>query len=129
MISNKAGIYFDFNPPIITNSCINTIYDGDIDSLDCNPLNLIVEELENQRNINVYPNPTNDRITISTNETDKEMIQISITDLSGKVVFKSMKDSGKDLELNLESLETGTYLLIIRSVSGQLVKSSRIVKI
>jgi uncharacterized delta-60 repeat protein/uncharacterized repeat protein (TIGR01451 family) len=129
VISNKAEIYFDFNPPIITNSCINTIYDGDLDSLDCNPVNLIVEELGNQRNINVYPNPTSNRITISTNETDKEMIQISITDLSGKVVCKSMKDQNIDLELDLTSLETGTYILIIRGVSGELVNSSRIVKI
>ncbi len=37
--SNKAHIYFDFNPPIITNNCINTIYDCDTINLEISDFN------------------------------------------------------------------------------------------
>jgi uncharacterized delta-60 repeat protein/uncharacterized repeat protein (TIGR01451 family) len=219
VISNKAEIYFDFNPAIITNTCSNTIYDGDLDDLACDPGNDLVDSIvvttiggvpgqittpagtlqlqavvypfaANQSVIwsiiqvtggatisvtglvtasdngtvwakvlsaedptkadsilititnqdlgitalkgsdfSVFPNPTSNRIIISTNSKQEEMMQVVITDLFGKEVHKSTKDPNKNLELDLRPLETGTYILIIRGVSGELVKSSRIVKI
>lgn len=130
IISNKAEIYFDFNPAIVTNSCNNTIYDGNLNDLECDPgNNLAVEELSEENNFYFYPNPTSDRIRIKTNSKQEEMILIVLTDLSGKEVNRAVKDPDNDLEVDLTSLETGTYLLIMRSVSGELVNSSRIVKI
>lgn len=130
LISNKAEIYFDFNPAILTNSCSNTIYDGNLDELDCSPGTLANEALLDESKIHVYPNPTNDRITISTDTKQKNMMQVSITDLSGKVVHKAIKTPDNNLELYLESLETGTYILIMRgAASGELIQALRIVKI
>lgn len=48
-IYNNAGIYFDFNPPIITNTVMNTLSDGNFpysqgDTLDVNAFNSYVWE-------------------------------------------------------------------------------------
>jgi uncharacterized repeat protein (TIGR01451 family) len=58
LIANEAGIYFDFNDPIITNTSAHKIYDGfvEVSSLD---------ELSKQSSlIHVYPNPSNGDVTI-----------------------------------------------------------------
>ncbi len=56
----------------------------------------------------IYPNPTTGSVKI---ETQKMISSINILDLSGKLIkqFKSLKTS--QLELNLEDLESGTYML------------------
>lgn len=216
VISNKAEIYFDFNPAIVTNTCSNTIYDGDFDNLDCYPVILVdsivvttqggipgqittpagtlqlqamvypstvnqsvtwsiipvtggatisstglvtaanngtvwakAVSIENPTKADsilititnqdlgitalngseflVFPNPTSSQITISTNSEQEEIMQVVITDLSGKEVLNGMKIPNSNLELDLTSLERGTYILIINGSSGELVK--RIVKI
>lgn len=219
VISNKAEIYFDFNPAIITNTCSNTIYDGDLDDFVCISGNELVDSVVvatqgsipaqittpsgtlqlqalvypltvnqnvywsiipvtggatisvsglitasgngtiwakavsvednakadsilititnqdlgisdlNQFDFAVYPNPTNNRITISAYFKQDEMMQVIVTDLSGKEIYKAAKDPNKDLVLDLTPFETGTYILKIKGASGEIVKSSRIVKI
>lgn len=129
-ISNKAEIYFDYNPAIVTNSCSNHIFVGDLDGFDCDPgSNLAVEELTEKGSIHFYPNPTNDKITISTDDL-KGNVKVLITDLSGKTILEQTKDSSNDLELNLGSIEGGTYLLIIQDIiSGEWIQSFRMIKI
>lgn len=130
VISNEAEIYFDYNPAIVTNSCLNTVFVGDLDQFDCNSGNLILEELVNENEISVYPNPANDFITIHTNSLLKDQLEVFITDLSGKLILHTFKIQDKDLDLNLISLEKGTYILMMRNtVSGAIIQNSKIVKI
>jgi hypothetical protein len=130
VISNEAEIYFDYNPAIVTNSCLNTVFVGDLDQFDCNSGNLILEELVNENEISVYPNPANDFITIHTNSLLIYQLEVFITDLSGKLILHTFKIQDNDLDLNLISLEKGTYILMIRNtVSGAIIQNSKIVKI
>ena len=59
VITNKAGIYFDFNDPIITNE-VTSIVD-----------NLLVTSLKNKKtnnSLNIYPNPAQSMININLDE-------------------------------------------------------------
>ena len=39
-ITNQAGIYFDYNPPVITNGVLNTIYDCTLMNFNLNPITM-----------------------------------------------------------------------------------------
>ncbi len=60
MIYNSAGIYFDFNPPIITNQVFHTIGSDFVNSIVIN-----VDKLANPSiSIKAFPNPFRDQTTL-----------------------------------------------------------------
>lgn len=61
------------------------------------------EDILSDDNLNVYPNPSNSKITISTNS---PLIYISIIDLTGKEVLKT-----KEKILDISELSNGIYLV------------------
>lgn len=93
-----------------------------IDSLGCSKYSstvshIIVEDFtsinENDININVYPNPTLDIIYINYNET----ISYNLTTLSGQILL-----SGKEKDIDLNSFDSGVYILEITLNNGNTVK-------
>ncbi len=70
-------------------------------------------------NIQVYPNPTRDRVFIAFS---KQEYNVSVSDLSGRVILNEKNAE----ELTLKNLSNGTYLLTIES--GGESKSVRIIK-
>lgn len=130
VISNKAEIYFDFNPAIITNTCSNTIFAGDLDQYVCNEENLGLDESTAENEIAIYPNPTRDFITIHSNDGLNEQLEVLLTDLTGKLILMTLLKHNTDLNLDLSSLDKGTYILMIKNpLSGTFIQNSRIVKI
>ncbi|MEJ6589643.1 MAG: T9SS type A sorting domain-containing protein [Crocinitomicaceae bacterium] len=105
LIENDADIYFDFNPPIITNETYHNIFVGFVE-VD-NPtvsFNLLTSE----NRIKVYPNPTKYLITIESEDSiDKTF---SIFDQQGRVViFGKLKAVSTDV--SLENLSRGAYTI------------------
>jgi uncharacterized repeat protein (TIGR01451 family) len=104
-ITNSAGIYFDFNDPIITNTTIHRIFEGFVESV------LQVDNLDSKsENILIYPNPTNYCITIRGEQNLNQ--SFSIFDQMGRLVFKG-KLNGLNTEVNLSILSKGVYTLKI----------------
>lgn len=70
---------------------------------------------------NVYPNPGNDKITISINTSESG--RILITDLSGKKVLdeKTNFENGQT-QTDISSLENGMYILTVILENGQTAK-------
>ncbi|MBN2663618.1 MAG: T9SS type A sorting domain-containing protein [Bacteroidales bacterium] len=63
--------------------------------------------------INVYPNPAADVLFINS---DKEIIQVNIVDLTGKTVFNNNYDVGQNtLKIKLNNLSGGIYFLKIQT--------------
>jgi hypothetical protein len=94
VIENTAGIYFDFNEPIITNTTFHEIGDDFIHvSL------LSVEQLNASRNfdVKVYPNPFVDVATIEIINGFKatKPCSLSVFDVSGKMVLQLNSDHNK----------------------------------
>lgn len=96
---NNAQIYFDYNLPIETNTVTTKIIG-----------NLEVNEFENAL-INVYPNPTNGKLTI---ESKTDISSIIITTIYGQNVMKINNSN----EINISECSKGIYFLTIRDKTG-----------
>ncbi len=94
-----------------------------------------VEDLRPEIEMTVYPNPTNDIVSLKVesskvypvgNSNRVESMQYTVTDLSGKVL-----EQGEILStlqtLNFTNYSVGTYLISI-SRNNQLIKSFQIIK-
>jgi hypothetical protein len=100
-IQNTAGIYFDFNAPVITNSTLNTIYDPSG-----------VGEITAGNGISIFPVPADQYVQIST--TGKAVSEIVLTDISGRVI-RSEQLTGTTGKLFTGDLADGVYLISVRS--------------
>jgi len=105
VIQNSAAIYFDFNPPIITNTSWHTIHE-DIFTIS---IDKIVEE---QLQVKIYPNPTTGLIYIDKN--DNLEINIQLVDNLGQVLIDKTSNSSIT-EINLDRFTTGIYYLSINN--------------
>lgn len=70
---------------------------------------------------NVYPNPFNQSITISSEDTSIENGLVSIYDIHGRLI-ETINNVGQGSILNLEHLESGVYLFVLESKAGKSVK-------
>lgn len=100
-IENTAYIYFDWNPPIITNTTynINESIGG------------IMEY--GVSNYNLFPNPTSDLVNIQT----IGKFQYELMDIYGKLIERG---SGTDQkQVDLSSFESGLYVLQLVDANGR----------
>jgi hypothetical protein len=82
---------------------------------------MAVSEVHNLK-LNIYPNPVKDLLNIESND---ELSKVEIFDLSGKQIFLQ-KTGSKNLQLNISSLNAGTYIL--KASSAMKVLTSKIIK-
>lgn len=113
-IYNSGDIYFDFNPPVITNKTMHTVN-----------RNVQVNTSENQmaeglNDIHIYPNPFNSEIYI-VSQADLTGEKFFISDVYGKKI-KSGRLTGKVTTLVTGNLEKGIYLLTVRSTKQKTYK-------
>ena len=75
-----------------------------------------VEVKENIQTLIVYPNPTIGKTRIQIPESFKRRIDLTITDVAGRIVFKEngMESFGEEIEVDLSKLVNGTYFLSIQ---------------
>lgn len=108
-IKNTAHIYFDWNDAIITNTTYNVN-----SALGLNEFSAT--------NLNVFPNPTKDVITVKSSET---INRVEIVSLSGQVVITHF-DETSEATLSTQGLVSGVYLVRVHTDSGiatkQLIK-------
>lgn len=105
-IENEASIYFDFNPPIITNKVLNTIYDVLLIATKSNS-NI---NSSNTTPISVFPNPTTNMINIELTDPVSNL-SIELVDINGKSIEKLSTKSQTHIQLNAEKLEQGIYII------------------
>lgn len=72
----------------------------------------------------IFPNPANDKITVSS--TDK-MEFISVTDIAGRVVEFKSESSCKLIEINTTELKCGIYLINVQLKNGELKREKIII--
>lgn len=107
--SNIAGIYFDFNAPIITNIETTTVEN-----------NLSIDDL-NTIDIVVHPNPTSDYFTIGHQET-LNIKSVDLFDISGKKV----RQYSASASYNTQDLSPGIYFIKIKTDQAEI--NNRIIK-
>ncbi len=112
-ILNKASIYFDFNPPVSTNTSVNTFTRSIVTSAT-NQL-----AMENGE-FNIYPNPASDNITINYTSSLKNYT-INIYDVMGSLV-KTMICKSASATIPVGEFTSGIYLLNVKDGNHSSVK-------
>lgn len=79
-----------------------------VETINCNTN---IDPVENDLEVQFYPNPTNERAFINSTET---IDKYSVISSDGKMMFDQMVDN-KEFEINLSSLSPGWYLLQINA--------------
>lgn len=79
------------------------------------PSTASLTEKENNFGLNVYPNPANDQVTVDFKLDNTASVNVSVTDLTGKVVYTSdlgSKTSGDHkLSFNTAAFSNGIYMI------------------
>ncbi len=102
-VLNNASIYFDFNPPIVTNTTQWNLVD--------NFLILATEELN--ETIAIYPNPSDGNLIIAVEKPST----YHLMDITGKVLSNNTLQSGQNtLKFNVAS---GIYFLHVKDTFGK----------
>jgi hypothetical protein len=79
VIANSADIYFDFNPPIVTNIVSNILQS----------VNTGIYDSEEEASISIYPNPFDDELILKQQDIREKIVSISIYDVFGKLIYNS----------------------------------------
>lgn len=110
VLTNKANIYFDFNPPVITNTSLNTL----VYELDAG----IEDQTNSTNNLRVYPNPACNILIIDSQNGSIE--NCIITNALGQIVYNSANEinANHKIQLNIAKLSAGVYFVKVRASNG-----------
>lgn len=98
-IKNRAHIYFDYNPAVITNQTINNFL---------SPTS--IQSRVTSGEITIYPNPAKDHLYVQFQKRGEK--KITLTDVMGKTIFE--KDCLEDnCQIDLEEFSGGVYFVKI----------------
>ncbi|RYZ84409.1 MAG: T9SS type A sorting domain-containing protein, partial [Proteobacteria bacterium] len=106
-VLNNAGIYFDYNFPILTNEAETVFSD------------LSTGVITADASIVMYPNPTIESVRINASSTIEKA---EVFDSQGRLVEVVRFDNKKNAILATSHLASGTYILRISSASGTAVQ-------
>ncbi|MFK7031911.1 phospholipase D-like domain-containing protein [Flavobacterium oreochromis] len=86
----------------------------------------INENLINDTNFNVFPNPFNNVITLKNSMQSPNLVEVSIFDTTGKEIFTKKINPIEEEQINLNELSNGIYFLNINS--GKTSKKIKLIK-
>ncbi|MBS1614257.1 MAG: T9SS type A sorting domain-containing protein [Bacteroidetes bacterium] len=113
-INNTAYIYFDFNPPVVTNTATNTI------AVEEDTVEVGMNFVPRDFGIALYPNPANSQVTISTSTPCRS---VSIIDTYGRVVLTQSMNGTSSTTISIANLPSGVYYVNVgNGVVKKLVK-------
>lgn len=116
VIANKASIYFDYNPPIVTERVITSIVA---------PLSSIDPTIK--PSFTIVPNPSFNDIIIKDIPFSKARFEIF--DMAGNVVSKGIITSSDNNKININHLTSGQYIITLKSQTSKEIYSSSFIKI
>lgn len=88
----------------------------------------IVRSASNAK-INIAPNPVTSMLTVRIDGKDQEQNNVQILDIFGRVVYKGQPTTSKTILLNLAGFQQGSYFLQVLDLSGQPVKTFKVIKL
>jgi Leucine-rich repeat (LRR) protein len=111
-INNNASIFFDYNSPVITNTATTRVQ--------------ITTGIADNKKLafKLFPNPSSEKITVELPYAGNG--KWLLIDISGKIIKQSnIENNTKSFDINVNDIESGTYLLSIESNDN--LSSSKIV--
>jgi uncharacterized repeat protein (TIGR01451 family) len=114
VIENKAGIYFDFNEAIITNTTHHVLGENFVES---NLVGLSTQRPDNTIAINVYPNPSKDDVTFEILNAQQSNYSLQIFNSIGSSVLQRSISNNK-ITIQKGSLPAGIYFYQVSYAQG-----------
>jgi uncharacterized repeat protein (TIGR01451 family) len=122
LIENRAGIFFDFNEAVLTNTVWHTVDTGFLDK------NLLIN-LEEKKPISlltIFPTPANDLVHIGfRNLIGFGNLRLRLSDAFGRLVLEQ-KMTGNGAEIHRNGLSSGVYFLEILA-EGRVLEVGKVV--
>lgn len=111
ILKNQAGIYFDFNEAVITNTTSHTVGKDFMPSI----VSKINQLDTHDYNISIAPNPVVQSLNITIdNGNASDIYSVFIFDILGRQV-KRLYFNTQSMNINRENIENGIYLLEVRA--------------
>jgi len=121
LIENTASIFFDFNPPIVT----NTIQSVMVSEL---PRTTSVKELAEEGIIKVYPNPFTDYLIFEYPDLPiHKPPMLRLFDVTGKLVKQAIMEQ-PSFQLRLPQMNNGLYFYQLMETNGQIIGIGKVIK-
>ena len=86
-----------------------------------------VLEIDNNNEINVYPNPTENIIKVEFEHQTNQKINVELYDLTSKLIFLKSY-STDDVAVDLNDFNSGIYILKVKDDEGNILSSEKVVK-
>jgi hypothetical protein len=111
-VINNAGIYFDFNAPVLTNDAVtNIISPTSVHAISTGDLK-----------VNLYPVPAGNFLSINIQDSKSKLVTYQLVDITGKTIssekFIVVNAGNGFVNENISFLERGFYLIKFRTDSG-----------
>ncbi len=103
----RAGIYFDANPVVMTNTATNKT---------CFPA--LIDEVARNSKITVFPNPATDQLTVKA-EDFMSYSEVTINNMIGQQVIQA-EVSGKQTNISISGLPAGIYYVVMKNNDDQM---------
>lgn len=121
VISNKAGIYFDFNEPVITNATLHTVGIPEVVITDTE------EPLPGETKMQANPNPFMESFTVNLSSAiSDQSLHVSLMDSNGRIVAKKAF-SGHAVNIPRDNLPQGVYHFLIVNENGHRIGNGTVV--
>ena len=111
VVTNSANIYFDFNPPIITNTTLTTFSNSTVGIATING--------PEAGTIRLSPHPMNESTLLHFDGIKDHRHTLELMDISGRTVAPNISFKGTSYLLQRESLSSGTYFIKITDVQNK----------
>jgi len=94
----------------------------------CNLMLVNTVDLELESSLRVYPNPFSQQVIIEFDNPDNERFDLTIHDLSGRVMRQLSNISGNKLVIEKQNLRPGMYFAVLRGKDGRFATARLMVK-
>lgn len=122
IINNSAAIYFDLNPPIITNTTWHTIGEDFVTVVLLDQKNILDAAVQ----VKVYPNPFKQRTTLEVTGEDYQELELSVFDVAGRLVKTISSKEQNRIELTRDGMTQGVYFYQLKG-DNQLINTGKVV--
>jgi sugar lactone lactonase YvrE len=116
VLENRAGIYFDFNAVVLTNTVFHTVDTG---FLAINP-SIAAPEIPSESDLALYPVPARDVVFIALKNPASQCSSLRLRNTLGQVL-RQQDIRSQNTELRRGTLPTGWYCLEILDDDGAVV--------
>lgn len=108
------------------NVCVDAIYSNGCTNQYCENVGVLTLPEAAEKGINIFPNPTQNILNIERTQNAQNMV-IQLYDMQGKRILQR-EFSGTTTQLNLNFLDSGSYILILLDKKGSSQKQIQVIK-